>query len=266
MAATLTSDLVAWERLPGEPSRAYHAFAHYRDLLTMRSVDKAWRQHKVACEGTDRPQIDYKRASKQWAAWAARWDWLGRAEMYDADLDRQQREKTAKTQQEARERHGRLAQGQMTVNSGLTRSILEAYQDPAVMKALTTKAKASSDGLIVLLQLHVRAASTTPSLVGVERMALGLTSESVEIHDKREVSTIGNRIAADPEATDLALALLDRLAGTGPGPAERPGAPGEPGDVAHGAASDAPSAETGGPGAATDPPTVRGDAPKAREE
>lgn len=264
--ATVVSDLVAWERQPGEPSRSYHAFAHYRDLGTSRSVDKAWRLHKTACDAADRSQVDSRRSTRQWNTWASQWDWLTRVELYDADLDRQQRERLVKAQMEARERHGRIAQGTLTVISGATRAMLEAYQDPNVVKALSTKAKSGSDGALAVLQVIIRGASAIPSLVSVERMALGLTTESVEIHDKREVSTLASRIAADPEATDLAIRLLDRIAGTGVRPALGPGASGESADLEDGAPSEPAGEEVGGPGTAADQPAVRGDAPPTREE
>ena len=36
-------------RYAGHVRRAYHAFGNYRDLGVLRSLDKAWRQHRRDC-------------------------------------------------------------------------------------------------------------------------------------------------------------------------------------------------------------------------
>jgi hypothetical protein len=47
--------------------------------------------------------------------------------------------------------------------------------------------------------------------VNVERLALGMTTETVEVGDKRQSdASLADRIVQDPVATDLAIQLLDR--------------------------------------------------------
>lgn len=54
---------------------------------------------------------------------------------------------------------------------------------------------------------------------------MGMSTELIEVDDKRE-HTFGNLIAADLVATELAISLLDRIAGTGKGTAPASGARG----------------------------------------
>jgi hypothetical protein len=94
-----------------------------------------------------------------------------------------------------------------------SRALLEALQDPNVMPRLVAEARESSRGVFKLLELVTWCGRTIPGLVEVERLALGMSTEVIEIDDKRE-DTIGARIASDPKATDLAIQLLDAIAGT----------------------------------------------------
>jgi hypothetical protein len=51
-------------------------------------------------------------------------------------------------------------------------------------------------------------------VVNAERRALGLSQLEVAFDDRRDEQSLADRIAGDPEATALALALLDRIAGS----------------------------------------------------
>lgn len=227
-------DRQPWDRHPGEASKAFHAFTHYRNAGSQRSIDKAFHQHMAVCVQQQIPSA--KRAGKLWWNWARDNEWVSRCEFWDADVDRQLRAKVVKDQQDARERHGRLAQGALMALSTPVRATLDALQDPAVLATLLASAKSDAASFLRVIALIARAAHAIPALVNVERMALGLTSESLEIHDQREHSP-GDRIPEDPITTELAIALLDRLAGPGAGSAVGAGVPGEPGSVAHSAAS-----------------------------
>ena len=63
-------NLAPWTRQPSEPPRAYHWFAHYRDLGVGRSFDKAYREHQAACDGV--PVGARTRAPRHWTRAAAR--------------------------------------------------------------------------------------------------------------------------------------------------------------------------------------------------
>ena len=216
-----TENRAAWERQRREPSRSWHAFTHFRDLSVDRSIARAWRQHRATCAHVPAPEG--RRAPGRWAIWSARWGWVDRAARWDAEIDRQHREKSMQAQLEARERHARLAQATLTVLTMPIRAALEAAKDPTVIQRLTEHAKIGSGGAIQLLATISRMAQVIPSMVTVERLALGMTTESMEVEDKRNVdASFADRITQDPEATSLAIALLDRLARQQPEPTPPP--------------------------------------------
>jgi hypothetical protein len=205
-------DVEPWTQQAGEPSRGFHGFAHYRDLGSERSVDKAWRAHKNQC---DHLHIDPKRrANKTYFRWAAKWGWVERAELYDQYVDQQVRQKLIRDQTEAKARHARLAQGTLTALTAPVRATLEALADPQVVQQLSARVRSGTDGALAVISLLTRVAQVMPSLMSMERLALGMTTESIEVDEKRELS-FATQIAKDPRATDLAIQLLDRLAGTG---------------------------------------------------
>jgi hypothetical protein len=197
-----------WDKQPGEPPRAFHGFGHYRDFLVKRSIDRAWHDHKARCEHLAQP--DSKRSPKRWRRWSVNWGWLERAAAWDREQDQIVRAKIAEDQLETRVRHARMAQAALQVLTVPSRAALEALQDPAVLQKLIQGVKDSPALLMKLIDLVSSAARTIPGLVDVERLSLGMNTDLIEIEDTREF-TESNRIAADPEATDLAIRLVDRL-------------------------------------------------------
>lgn len=236
-----------WERQPGEPSKAYHAFAHYRDLGPTRSSSKAYRAHKQDCD--KQPVAPDHDATKRWQIWSAQFGWVERASVWDADVDRQARDRSSKVQIEARERHARLAQGALTALSVPIRATLDALAQASTMQALVSRIQSSPDELLSAIGVITRAAQAMPGLILQERLALGLTTESVQIDDQRSES-LSNRIVADSEATDLAIALLHRLSGASESPTVGFGLPGGEGELADGPTPEPTDEEVGGPGAA----------------
>lgn len=78
-----------FSKLPGESHRAFHCFAHYRDMGPGRSLHKAYAEHIARCVGR---QGSIRRASGRWHQWSVDWRWHERATAYDAYLDQQRRE------------------------------------------------------------------------------------------------------------------------------------------------------------------------------
>lgn len=215
-----------WERQHGETARSYHAFCHFRDQK-VHSAAVAYRTHRLECEKN--PVPDHTLAPHHWRIWSSQWGWVERAALWDAEIDRQHREKVVQAQLEARERHARLAQATLASLSLPVKALLEAARDPALVQKMVDQAAAGPAGSYQLLSTIARMASVMPSVVTIERLALGLTTESVEVEDKRDFDVaFTNRILADSEAVDLAIALLHRAAGPGAPPALGPGAPREP--------------------------------------
>jgi hypothetical protein len=203
-----------WDQQPGESPRAYHAFAHYRDLGVGRSLDKAWRAHKTVCE--QQAQIDPKRRALQgWKTWSVRFGWVIRSEAWDRDVDVKHRTKAEQIQADARERHARLAQGALAALTVPVRATLDAMQQPNMIASLTRQASTDAASFLAMVTIVARVASSIPALVAVERTALGMGRLPETPPDAVPHDGVAARIAEDPVATELAIALLDRLAGTG---------------------------------------------------
>lgn len=231
-----------WERQQGETVRSYHAFCHFRDQK-MHSCAVAYRTHKCECE--KQPVPDDTDAPRRWRLWSSEWGWVERAALWDAEIDRQHREKLIQTQLEARERHARLAQATLTVLSLPVKAALEAARDPALVQKMVEAAGHGPAGSYQLLAAIARMASVIPSVVTMERQALGMTTVCVEVEEKRDFDVaFTNRILADSTATDLAIQLLHRVA-AGPQPALGSGASGESGQVVDGAAPQPSDEEAG---------------------
>lgn len=87
-----------YERQPEESAKAYEAFCLYRDMGAGRSVDAAWRSFQEK-QGANRGQIGGKigRAPTGWWRWSSEYQWVRRAEEWDAEQDRQKREEARQT-------------------------------------------------------------------------------------------------------------------------------------------------------------------------
>ena len=91
-------DKVAWERLPGESSKAYACFCLYRDMGEERSL------RRLAQGGECRAHRG------QLERWSSRWRWVERCQEYDDYLERQNRFQQEKKRQDMNERHAKLGQ------------------------------------------------------------------------------------------------------------------------------------------------------------
>jgi hypothetical protein len=76
----MQDDLAPWEQMPEESGKAYAAFCAYRDMGRQRSLTKAYRQHSGHTTATA--------VSGSYASWSITYEWLRRAEAYDAYLER----------------------------------------------------------------------------------------------------------------------------------------------------------------------------------
>ena len=206
----VVNDTAIWNQRPGETGKQYHAFCDFRDLGAGRSMLRAYADHCARCEH----RVGRVRAlSRRWRYWSSMWGWPERARAWDAQNELLAREKIAKDQVDARVRHARMANAALQTLTIPSRALLEALQDPHVMPRLIAEARESSRGVYKLLELVTWCAKAIPGLVQTERLSLGMTTDILEIEEKRE-DTLGVRIAQDPKAVDLAILLLDQIAGT----------------------------------------------------
>ena len=262
-------DLASWELLPHEPATAFHGFGHYRDLPSgARSVQKAWQDHVRSCLGKDPEVTGHKLCPNRWRVWGTSWNWQQRARDWDREVDRKAREKHLAEQLEARTRHKKLAEMSLGALSIPVRASLMILQDPAVLERMVQEGSLSTSAFLKIIDMVTWATKNMPGLIEAERLSLGMSTESVEIGPKPEQT--GLEIAKDAQSTELAIALVSRLANAGASDSDRAGDGRGAGDsgreVADGPALGAADADAGGSGAAEDSAADRGDAAPPRQE
>src|SRR5262245_48970996 len=92
--AVLDTDHRPWDCWPGEGGAAFHAFVHFRSLLSYeRSLDRAYTDHLVRCKGKSLNSPRLLSRSPNWQRWRFRYSWPERAAAHDAavaEVERQQ--------------------------------------------------------------------------------------------------------------------------------------------------------------------------------
>lgn len=212
--ALFTDDRVSFDRQPAEPARAYHAFCHYRDAGSTRSLDRAWREHHSQCLNQVQPAT--RRRPMSWGDWSARWGWVERAGAYDAHLDRQRRSAFEAEQVEAARRHARVLQAAISAATISLRVALETAATPDGVERLRTAALASAGGLRLAVADARLSAASLPALVAAERLTLGMATEHHQLTESRTFDPIAARIATDPAALEAAIHLLSLVATPAP--------------------------------------------------
>ena len=208
-----TDDRVAWERLAGEPARAFHGFCHFRDTPGI-SIDGAWRQHATGCDQKGTNEVSHRRRPTSWTRWSIAWDWVARRDCFIAFLDNERRRKFLKEQQDATARHLRLV---LASQQGLAMQLkvtLEATQPPTAYADLKAS-YVGGTGLQRALEHGRDAIRLVPSVVEIERLLLGLTTSIEELREERRVEDpVERAIVGGGAALDHALAILDIAART----------------------------------------------------
>lgn len=197
-----------WERRTGEPLPAFHAFCHYRDLGTERSLTKAWAAHQGICR---KAMVGGKSATLppvpgSWTRWSSYWDWVARCEAYDADVDKQIREQLqAKILQRRGEHLEQLAmlRTALMLPGGMVLTRLK--DDPVFRDSL--RSMSAED----LLTLMARAAAVLPTIVTAERLVMGEATERAATADA-DMEGIAQKAIEDPETAKLVNQLAARLA------------------------------------------------------
>jgi hypothetical protein len=187
----------------------FHGFVHWRDLTQAgrSSIKAAYNQHRTQCLG----KSGERTASERWELWSREDERVARLERWDADVDRQRRDKFLKVQLDAVERHQRLMQGALTVATVPVRVVLNRLSDPAFLANLGTQAAWA------LLRDACRAVQILPALINAERQSLNLSQLEVVVEDRRAERWFADRIVSDSHATHLAVELVNQVARSTPG-------------------------------------------------
>lgn len=73
-----------WDRLPGEGTRAYHAFLIYRDLGPARTLEEVYRVVQETTKSKrSRGKSPTTHASGRINGWSSSWNWVERARAWD---------------------------------------------------------------------------------------------------------------------------------------------------------------------------------------
>ncbi len=98
---------------PGESSRAFHGFEHYRDLpADTRSIAAAYQEHLEQCGGH---RNSPKTVPGFWKQWSSKHGWVERVKGHDADLSRRQRDRLARELSEAKENAAKVAKAALSL-------------------------------------------------------------------------------------------------------------------------------------------------------
>lgn len=108
---SISDETQPWDKLPGESTRAYAAFLLYLNLApNSRSIARAYRA-KGGRTGEEQGRSRGGRAPSHWEAWASSFDWITRANAWDAHLLRESlRKAEIDHEQQIREYHERERQ------------------------------------------------------------------------------------------------------------------------------------------------------------
>lgn len=113
---TLARDLDPWERQPRETSLMYARFIVFRDLGTGRTLKQALEILSVTGDRVKRGQL-YNISSQ--------YCWAERAEAFDRDQDRLERDRLIRLRREMTERHRKIATNLMATGLEALRKIKE---------------------------------------------------------------------------------------------------------------------------------------------
>lgn len=179
----------AWDRRPGEPSRWFDRFEHFRALGPQRSVDRAalvWSRGGGATApsaagavsagtvgGADRDAKGGKgtRANRHWYAAAERWEWQARAAAYDDHLRDELRRAEEARRFDARQRRLAVVEALLDdVAGALAKVDLSQLTDEQVL------------GLLPQLRVYFK------DLVQMERLEYGEASEITEESGDHEIA------------------------------------------------------------------------------
>lgn len=194
-ANPIDPDRPAYTRQPGEPPKAFEAFAYYRDMGPGRTLSGAARE--------------LSKAKTLLQRWAKHYQWHERADAWDAENDRVARETILKERREMAERHAALGSVMTARAYEMLAKMEDAQLDEYIKKNPELAARLADVG------------------VRIERLARGEPTEigAVDVYEHDEARSLAMVIINDPEAYELADALLGRAAGQLP----RGAPPAEPG-------------------------------------
>lgn len=189
MSASADPKIKPWDKQPDESSKRYYAFCLYRDMgANERSLSKVAKE--LAGANTGRIKGRLKRVKE----WSAQDKWVSRAEAWDVEQDRLTRQAHDKAIKAMAKRH-------VDISLLLQQKAVERLKE--LHPALDTKDLKPADAL--------KAIEIATKL---ERQTLG-EPDAIIKHEgeiKSGDNELTEQILNDPEATELACKLFERIA------------------------------------------------------
>jgi hypothetical protein len=168
---TIADDRDAWERQPGESTKAFAAFCSYRDFGPARS------HLRVADEvGRHRTQI---------GGWSTKFQWMIRVDAYDADQEQRARVATERARTRMVEKHASQASAALNAAMAPVVKFLQRLRDrPEELDEAETKD---------LAEMSIKFLRSVTPLQQAERVARGLPATSTEIVGDPERPLVARR-------------------------------------------------------------------------
>jgi hypothetical protein len=202
----------SWEQHPEESSKAFAAFASYRNLpANTRSIDAAWRRVRSTELDAHDPQqflelkaLPTTRAPKTWRDWSARFGWVSRAAAWDAELDRQARQRLVADHKAMLEKHRTLGAGLLAKAAEALTSMAASELEPrdvigAIRVGVTVERQAFEIPEVHQHQVQVE-----------QRHSGAIQVEGAVEHNNSAYDTIVRLLLGGPAE---AIIAADRLAG-----------------------------------------------------
>lgn len=184
----IAADRDAWDKQPGESTKAYAAFVAYRDLGSERS------HARVAGA--------ISRARSQISGWASTWQWSHRVDAWEQQEEQRRREITRDARDRMTERHATQASAAQQAAMGPVIKFLERLRDkPQELDDAETKD---------LADLALKSLRSLGHLQAAERIARGLPGTSTEIVGD-PARPLVQRGAPHPDLSRLSILELEVL-------------------------------------------------------
>lgn len=195
-----------WEKQFGESKQSFAAFSIYRDLGLKRTLDDAFRSRPGAGP-------DPKKAPGQWGIWSMRWQWVARAEAWDAHIDAEQRSAQEEAARKAGAEHAQRVIAQQDIELQARDKLLQRVNEMLMLPVIetTTQTDPVTGRAIQIIKPGkwgfgdvVRALALVSQL---GRLSLGMETSraSIKIDAAEEIRKIARERGWDEEAAVQAV-------------------------------------------------------------
>jgi hypothetical protein len=208
----------AWEQRPDEPGMWFERFTLYRLLGSRRTFYAAWIEDQARQGAARRGKKGKTGLPQAWRTQAKRWQWLGRAQAWDAYRRQRDEQMWERRREEIRKREWDMAE----------RLLTKAGQMLEFPLAETTREQVSADGITKVITMIAPARWGMADTARIADTASKLGRLSAEMETSREVVVPAAQITSDELAKARAetQAWEDKLMAE-PASINVPGAPAE---------------------------------------